>query len=102
MMENNQSVTKKSRLHKNNIEDVVRIISGCPNMPSRYYLPLRHDTVAKYLFQARIKKNNTGATFIKIIVSKNSCANSTNMYISATFQLELLKKTTSCADMEPQ
>ena len=54
---------KKCRLHKNNIEDVVHIISGCPNMPSRYYLPLRHDTVAKYLFQAHIKKNNTGATF---------------------------------------
>ena len=61
-------------------------------MPSRYYLPVRYDTVAKYLFQARIKKSNTGATFIKIVVSTNSCTNSTNMYISATFQLKLLKK----------
>ena len=37
------------------------IISGCWNMSSRYYLPVRHDEVAKYLFQTNIKKNNPGA-----------------------------------------
>ena len=37
------------------------IISGCRNMSSRYYLPLRHDEVAKYLFQTNIKTNNPGA-----------------------------------------
>ena len=39
------------------------MISGCPNMSSRYDLALQHDAVAKYLFQAHIKKNNPGATF---------------------------------------
>ena len=32
-------------------------------MSSRYYLHLRHDAVAKYLFRTHIKKNNPGATF---------------------------------------
>ena len=32
-------------------------------MSSRYYLPLHHDAVAKYLFRSHIKKNNPGATF---------------------------------------
>ena len=53
----------KFKLCKINIEDVVHIISGCPNMSSRYYLPVRHDVAVKYLFQAHIKKNNPGATF---------------------------------------
>ena len=54
---------KKCRLCKTNIEDIVHIISGCRNMSFRYYLPLRHDAAAKFLFQAQIKKNNPGTTF---------------------------------------
>ena len=37
----------KCILCKTNIEDVVNITSGCPNMSSRYYLPLRHNAEAK-------------------------------------------------------
>ena len=53
----------KFKLCKINIEDVVQITSRCPNMSSRYYLPLRHDAAVKYQFQAHIKKNNPGVTF---------------------------------------
>ena len=53
----------KCRLCKTNIEDFVHIICGWPNMSSRYYVPLRHDAEAKYLFRVHIKKNNPGATF---------------------------------------
>ena len=36
------------RLCKNQVEDVFHIISSCNRMSSRYYLPLRHDVIAKY------------------------------------------------------
>ena len=55
--------SNKCRLCKTNKEDVGHKISECPNMFSRYYLPLRHDAVAKYLFQAHIAKINPGTTF---------------------------------------
>ena len=39
------------RLCKTNLEDVIHIISGCPFMFARYYLPMRHDMVAKTLYK---------------------------------------------------
>ena len=53
----------KCRLRKTKIEVVVHIISGCPDMSSRHYLPLHHDAVTKYLFRSHIKKNIPGASF---------------------------------------
>ena len=37
----------KCRLCKHSTEDVNHIISSCPEMSVRYYLPIRHDVVAK-------------------------------------------------------
>ena len=30
-----------------NVEDITHVISSCPNMSARYYLPLRHYTIAE-------------------------------------------------------
>ena len=48
----------KCRLCKTNVEDVIHIISGFPFMSARYYLPMRHDMVAKTLYKEIIKKNH--------------------------------------------
>ena len=40
------------RLCKINIEDVTHIISSCPKISTRYYLPLCHDALAKYILKA--------------------------------------------------
>ena len=55
----------KCRLCKTNIEVAVHKISGCPNMYSRYYFPVPHDAVAKYLFQAHIKKKKSRCYIIR-------------------------------------
>ena len=47
----------KYRLCKTNV-DVIHIISCCPFMSARYYLPMRHDMVAKTLYKEIIKKNH--------------------------------------------
>ena len=46
----------KCGLCKTNVEDVMHIISCCPFMSARYYLPVRHDMVAKTLYKEIIKK----------------------------------------------
>ena len=38
----------KCRLSPTNVEDISLIIAGRSHMSARYYLPLRHDEVAKY------------------------------------------------------
>ena len=81
----------KCRLYITNIEDVAHIISRCPNISSRRYLPLRHDAAAKYLFQTHIKINNPGATFkVNREYGTNSCTTSTNMNTGGTSRLKLL------------
>ena len=40
------------------IEDVNHLISSCPKMSTRYYIPLRHDALAKYILKAIITKNH--------------------------------------------
>ena len=42
---------------KSNVEDITHIISSCPMMSSRYYLPMRHDPVAKAVFMSHLKKH---------------------------------------------
>ena len=48
---NNQqpSTNNKCRLCKFHVEDVTQVISSCNKMSSRYYLPIRHNVVAKYV-----------------------------------------------------
>ena len=81
----------KCRLCMANIEDVAHIISGCPNMSSRYYLTVGHDALPKYLFQAYIKKSNPGVTF-KDNGHTNSCIKSANINTGGTSRLKLLQK----------
>ena len=86
-----RTFNNKCSLCKTNIEDVAHIINECPNMSSRYYLTLRHDTLAKYLFKVHIKKNNPGVTF-KDNRHTNLCTNSANMNTGGTSRLKLLQK----------
>ena len=53
----------KCRLCKNNVEDVNHIISSCPEMSVRFYLPIRHDIVAKTILKAIILKENPDDKF---------------------------------------
>ena len=46
----------KCRLCMSSVEDIEHILAGCPQMSSRYYLPLRHDEVAKTFLYSHIKK----------------------------------------------
>ena len=43
----NPNCNNKCRLCINNAEDISHIVAGCSQMSARYYLPLRHDEVAK-------------------------------------------------------
>ena len=52
------TINNKCRLCKTNVEDITHIISACPMMSSRYYLPLRHDPIAKIIFQEHVKNNS--------------------------------------------
>ena len=52
------TANNKCRLCKISIEDVNHIISSCPKMSTRYYLPLRHDALAKCILKAVITKNH--------------------------------------------
>ena len=51
----NLCCNNKCRLCINNVEDIIHI-AGCPQMLSRYYLPLRCDEVAKTVLNFHLKK----------------------------------------------
>ena len=51
-------MSNKCRLCKIKVEDIAHIISGCPKMSARYYLPFRHDIVAKNMLNSIRKINN--------------------------------------------
>ena len=51
------------------VEDIGHILAGCPQMSSRFYLPLRHDEVAKTFLYSHIKKYNPNK---KITLSNES------------------------------
>ena len=48
----------KCRLCKTNVEDVIHTINCCPFKSAHYYLPMRHDMVAKTLYKEIIKKKH--------------------------------------------
>ena len=56
-----------SCLCETNVEDVIHIISCCPFISARYYLPMRHDMVAKTLHKEIIKKNHPWIEVLKKI-----------------------------------
>ena len=45
----------KCRLCMSSVEDIGHILAGCPQMSSRFYLPLRHDEAAKTFLYSHIK-----------------------------------------------
>ena len=61
------------------VEDIGYILAGCPQMSSRFYLPLRHDEVAKTFLYSHIKKYNPNkkitlsneSEYIYIYIQKN-------------------------------
>ena len=59
----------KCRLCMSSVEDIGHILAGCPQMSSRFYLPLRHDEVAKTFLYSHIKKYNPNK---KITLSNES------------------------------
>ena len=52
------TMNNKCCLCKSSVEDVNHVISSCPKMSASYYLPLRHDALAKYVLKAVIMKNH--------------------------------------------
>ena len=55
---NSNEINNRCRLCKSKVEDITHVISSCPKMSARYYLPLRHDIVAKATFNAIRKLHN--------------------------------------------
>ena len=49
-------IDNKCRFCKTSAENVFHILCSCPKMSSRYYLPLRHDIIAKHIFENLMKK----------------------------------------------
>ena len=54
----NTIMNTRCRLCKSANEDIIHIIASCPMMSVRYYLPLRHDVIAKIVCNALIHKKN--------------------------------------------
>ena len=46
----NTLMSDKCRLCKSNVEDIHHIASSCPQLSSRYYLPLRHNVKVKCVY----------------------------------------------------
>ena len=76
----------KCRLCTTNIENISHVIARCCNMSTRYYLPLRHDEVAKTLLNSHLKKSYPSKnitlsywTWIYIYLKKNH-VNTSGMY----------------------
>ena len=53
----------KCRLCMSGVEDIGQILDGCPQMSSRFYLPLRHDEVAKTFLYIPKNLENTGGMY---------------------------------------
>ena len=49
-------IDNKCKLCKTSVEDVFHILCSYPKMSSLYYLPMRHNIIAKYIFENVMKK----------------------------------------------
>ena len=65
----------KCRLCKTNVEDVIHIISGCPFMSARYYLPMRHDMSQKPCTKKLLKRITQKSKLQKKLMSKSTYKN---------------------------
>ena len=65
------SCDNKCRLCKTNVEDVIHIISCCPFMSARYFLPMRH-MVAKILYKKIIRKTTQKLKFPRKSMNKST------------------------------
>ena len=65
----NPTSNNKCRLCKYQVEDITHVISSCPKMSIRYYLPMRHDVIGKAVYESLRKKLEPG---IKIRYDENS------------------------------
>ena len=62
----NEVITSnKCRLCRNAVEDTCHIVAGCDRMAARYYIPLRHDPVARYIWNAIRRKDYSERSFDK-------------------------------------
>ena len=59
------TMDSKCRLCRQGQEDISHIIGGCSKMSVRYYIPLRHDAVARYIWNALRRKNCEQSSFDK-------------------------------------
>ena len=59
------SMDSKCRLCKKATEDISHIIASCEKMSVRYYIPLRHDAVARYIWNALRRKECMARSFDK-------------------------------------
>ena len=62
----------KCRLCKTNVEDVIHIISCCPFMSARYFLPMRHDMATKTLYKKIIRKTTQKLKFPRKSMNKST------------------------------
>ena len=46
----NSLMSDKCKLCRSNVEDIHHVASSCPQLSSRYYLPLRHNVIAKCVY----------------------------------------------------
>ena len=46
----NTMMSDKCRHCKSNVEDIHHIASSCPQLSSRYYVPLQHNVIAKCFY----------------------------------------------------
>ena len=51
----NPNCNNKCRLCINNMEDISHFVVGCSQISARYYLPLRHDEIAKTVSNSHLK-----------------------------------------------
>ena len=67
---NQQPSTTDNNCHlcKKEVEDVTHILNSSSKMSSRYYLPLRHNVIAKYVYKIFQKKSNLDC---KIVYNEN-------------------------------
>jgi len=56
-------VDDKCRLCRKHVEDISHVIAGCERMATRFYLPLRHDEVARSLWNRIRQLNNKETAF---------------------------------------
>ena len=61
----NTLMSDKCRFCKSNVEDIHHIASSCPQLSSRYYLPLQHNVVAKCVYKKLLINNGQNRSLLQ-------------------------------------